>query len=74
MLVISQNDILDQVKWLIEFPDSKVCKHAVALNLLSMLESKNDTFPAFVDLVKSIVNCEDDNSLKIIKDCLNGKV
>ena len=63
--MISKQDILKVIKELIEFPDSKICKHHVAATLLSLLEAKG--YKLDNDLVKAIVDADDETSLSILK-------
>lgn len=60
-VVIEVEDVLKEIKRLIEFPNATVCKHYAASNLLSMLESSG--YELTDRLVSSVVNADDETAL-----------
>lgn len=65
---ISEKDILEVVKKLIEFPYPQVCRHYVAANLLDLLERKGYSLSS--SLAKSVVKCDDERALLEIETIL----
>ena len=64
MKEITEKDILQLVKKLIEFPDTQVCKHYVALQLLSLLEAKGVVLSN--SLVTAVVASNDEEIIRLI--------
>lgn len=63
-IVLTDKDILRIVKNLINFPFPTICRHAVASDLLNMLEEKGWQCPQ--DLAESVVKAEDQKVLNIL--------
>ena len=61
-------DILNIAKKTIEFPYSRICKHLVASDLLSLLVQKGYNVPE--SLAESVVKADDDKSLAIFDELL----
>lgn len=61
MVPITADDIYQYIERLIRFPDARICRHAVACDLLSLLEQHGHTLD--VDLVKAVVDADDEAAL-----------
>jgi hypothetical protein len=59
--IISAEDILKEVRKLIEFPRPQVCRHYIACDLISLLASKGIDVPT--DLIVAVVNADDEAAL-----------
>jgi hypothetical protein len=64
-LTVEHTDILALIGELMKFPHPQICRHAVACDLLSLLESKGWTCP--VELAKAVVEADDETALRIIE-------
>jgi hypothetical protein len=56
--------VLDEVRWLLQFPFPQVCRHLVAGRLLDQLERHG--YPLTNDLARAVVRAEDENALEIL--------
>ena len=65
MGLITDKEILKLLRGFVEFPESKICKHFVALTLLNLLESKGCSISK--DLVKDIVEGEDVKAINYLE-------
>lgn len=71
---INEKDILSFILSTVEFPFGQVCKHYVAGNLLALLEAKGMIEYEDADrLAKTLVNADDENSIRILKELLEQK-
>jgi hypothetical protein len=68
---LPEDVVLKLIRDLIAFPDSKVCVHYVAGNLLSALETAG--FPLSQELAHAVVFAEDDEALAILDGLLESK-
>jgi hypothetical protein len=59
------NAVLDEVRWLLKFPSSQVCRHLIAGRLLNILEKHG--YPLTADLAGAVVRAEDDQALAILE-------
>ena len=65
MNAITESDIMAMVEKYLELPFPQICRHSVALDLLSLLESKG--YKLNTNLVAAISNADDDTALKLIQ-------
>ena len=68
MQKITEKEIYQFIKGLIEFPNGQVCKHYVCANLLDFIEKKGAKLDS--KLVESIVNAEDETSIKLLDESI----
>lgn len=61
---ISVSDLYKLIRNFISFDDAKICKHKVALDILNLIEKSGNKIS--VELVKSIINADDENTIKIL--------
>jgi hypothetical protein len=61
---ITIQDVLSLVHGLLNFPYPRICRHAVASNLLSELEARGWKCPP--ELEEAVVRCQDDDAIAII--------
>lgn len=62
MATIPASAIVDAIRDLLTFPYDRVCRHYVACNLLSVLESHGIVITE--DLARSVVECDDETALR----------
>jgi hypothetical protein len=65
-LIISSADILKEIEKLLKFPRPHVCKHYVCCNLLGLLKKSGYVPPP--GLVMAVVDADDEEAFRIIKD------
>ena len=58
--------ILAFIRKLLEFPQGQICKHYVAIDLIDKLLVNNKSFNIPEELIKSIIDCDDETSINII--------
>ena len=58
---IQQSQVYELMRRWIKFPNATICKHAVVLDLLDLLERSG--YSISTDLVKSVVESDDEKSL-----------
>lgn len=63
-IMLTDKDVLQIVKKLMNFPFPTICRHAVASDLLSMLEERGWKCPR--DLAESVIKAEDQKALDIL--------
>jgi hypothetical protein len=61
-------DLWRGIRKIIEFPQPVVCKHWAALVLLEVLNNQGVELPE--DLVKAIVDADDETSLSLLEDLI----
>lgn len=61
-IVLTVDDVLKMIRNLMKFPFPQICRHAVALDLISILEEKGWNPPN--DLVKAVTRAWDDIALE----------
>ena len=62
---LSVEDVLKLVSNLMKLPFPKICRHSVALDLISVLEQKGWTVPD--GLAKAICQADDETAIEIIQ-------
>ncbi len=70
---ITQKDLYKIIQGLVNFPYGQICVHAVALDLLNLMETKGFEIPS--ELAKSLSKGSygDDESKLIIKNILHNE-
>jgi hypothetical protein len=61
---ITEYDILNMVRNLMKFRYPQICRHLVAADLLSLLDSKGASVSA--DLADAVVNANDEEALRLL--------
>jgi hypothetical protein len=67
--MITEQSIFDVITKLVQFPQSTICKHYAALQVLQILPEEQ--ICARRDLVKALVDANDEEALEILQR--NGK-
>ena len=70
MQPVNEQDLLKLVERLLWCRQDKVCRHAVALDILSLMEAKGYTHPDFEALVKATVDANDEAALTPLRNCI----
>jgi hypothetical protein len=60
--IVPASELLKLVENLLRIPAPRICRHLVACDILSMLESNGFKIP--VELAQAVVSCEDDVALQ----------
>jgi len=63
---IPQKELISCIKRMLVFPNATICRHAVALDILSILERYG--FSVSVELADAILNANDEVSLDLLND------
>jgi hypothetical protein len=67
MKQIQPAQIIKLIKWLLEFPNSQVCKHLVVLNLLQIFQENGiKEEGTFEELVNQVITCDDSWALGLL--------
>jgi len=69
MRPIPPKDLLKYVQAIIEFPDSKICKHYIAGLMLSLLEESG--YPVSKELAGAVVGGDDEEALRILNETIS---
>lgn len=68
-LGVYHKDLLKYIQAIIEFPESKICKHYIAGLMLSLLEESG--YPVSKELAGAVVNAEDEEALRILSETIS---
>lgn len=63
---ISVHDLYELIRIFISSDESKICKHKIALDILNLIEKNGNKISD--ELVKSIVNTDDENTIDLLKN------
>ena len=69
MDMVTEKQIYGMIRGLLNFPYPQICRHAVALDLLNLLEQNGATLNS--DMVIHIVQADDEKALALVERLVN---
>ena len=65
--MLTDEQVMKMLRGLMKFPYPQICRHSVALDIMSCMEENGRMLPNWKELVTTVVQANDDEALRLLE-------